>query len=63
MCGCFVAIIALVSPRLAIFLVWLFDRSRMSAAFDSFWIALLGVLAVGLREGAPATRAAGEATA
>jgi hypothetical protein len=44
MCGCFVALVALVSPRFAIFLVWLFDRSRMSAAFDSFWIALLGFL-------------------
>ena len=32
------------SPRLAIFLVWLFDRDRMSAAFDSFWIPLLGFL-------------------
>jgi hypothetical protein len=37
-----VALGALVSPRLAIFLVWLFDRDRMSAAFDSFWIPLLG---------------------
>src|SRR3954453_4898071 len=44
MCGCFVALVALVSTRLALFLVWLFDRSRMSAAFDSFWIALLGFL-------------------
>ena len=44
MCGCFVALVALISPRLAIFLVWLFDRDRMSAAFDSFWIALLGFL-------------------
>jgi hypothetical protein len=42
MCGCLVALGALISPRLAIFLVWLFDRSRMSAAFDSFWVPLLG---------------------
>jgi hypothetical protein len=42
MCACLVALGALVSPRLAIFLVWLFDRDRMSAAFDSFWIPLLG---------------------
>ena len=42
MCGCFVAFAAIFSPRLAIFLVWLFDRERMSAAFDSFWIPLLG---------------------
>ena len=44
MCGCFVALVALISPRFAIFLVWLFDRDRMSAAFNSFWIALLGFL-------------------
>jgi hypothetical protein len=37
-----VAIAALLSPRFAIFLVWLFDRDRMSAAFDSFWIPFLG---------------------
>ncbi len=42
MCGCLVALGALVSPRLAIFLVWLFDRDRMSAAFDSFWVPLVG---------------------
>jgi hypothetical protein len=33
---------AALSPRLAIFLLWLFDNSRMDAAFDSFWIPLLG---------------------
>ncbi len=44
MCGCFVALAAFLSPRLAIFLVWLFDNERMSAAFNSFWIALLGFL-------------------
>jgi len=44
MCGCFVALVALISPRFAIFLVWVFDSSRMSAAFNSFWIALLGFL-------------------
>ena len=33
---------AALSPRLAIFLVWLFDNPRMDAAFDSFWVALLG---------------------
>ena len=42
MCGCLVALVALVSPRFAIFLLWLFDRDRMSAAFDSFWVPLLG---------------------
>lgn len=44
MCGCFVALAAFLSPRLAIFLVWLFDNDRMSAAFNSFWIALLGFI-------------------
>jgi hypothetical protein len=33
---------AALSPRLAIFLLWLFDNSRMDAAFDSFWVPLLG---------------------
>jgi hypothetical protein len=41
MCGCLVALAAMLSPRLAIFLVWLFS-DRMSNAFNSFWIALLG---------------------
>lgn len=44
MCGCLVALAAIISPRFAIFLIWLFERDRMSAAFDSFWIALLGFL-------------------
>ena len=42
MCGCLVALAAVVSPRFAIFLLWLFDRDRMSAAFDSFWVPLIG---------------------
>ena len=41
MCGCLVAIAAMLSPRLAVFLLWLFT-DRMSIAFDSFWLALLG---------------------
>jgi hypothetical protein len=41
MCGCFVALAAFLSPRFAIFLVWLFT-DRMSVAFDSFWWGLLG---------------------
>jgi hypothetical protein len=44
MCGCFVALAAFLSPRLAIFFVWIFDNDRMSAAFSSFWIALLGFI-------------------
>jgi hypothetical protein len=43
MCGCLVALAAMLSPRLAVFLLWLFT-DRMSIAFDSFWIALLGWL-------------------
>ena len=39
--GCLVALIALVSPRLAVFLLWLFT-DRMRIAFDSGLIALLG---------------------
>ena len=42
MCGCLVAIAAMLSPRLATILIWIFDNSRTSAAFDSFWWALLG---------------------
>jgi hypothetical protein len=40
---CFVALFAFLSPRLAIFAVWLFS-DRMAAAFNSFWIAALGFL-------------------
>jgi hypothetical protein len=43
MCGCLVAIAAMLSPRLAVFLLWAFT-DRMSQAFNSFWIALLGWL-------------------
>ncbi len=34
----------LVGPRLAILLWWAFDTSRRSAAFDSFWWPLAGIL-------------------
>ena len=43
MCGCLVALVALFSPRLAVFLVWLFT-DRMSIAFDSWWVGFLGFL-------------------
>lgn len=33
----------MISPRLGIFLLWLFG-DRMSIAFNSFWIALLGFI-------------------
>jgi hypothetical protein len=41
MCGCIVALFALVSPRLAVFLTWVFT-DRMSVAFNSFWVGFLG---------------------
>jgi hypothetical protein len=43
MCGCFVALAAFISPRFAIFMVWIFS-DRMAIAFQSFWIAALGFL-------------------
>lgn len=43
MCACLVALVALISPRLAIFLIWLFG-DRMSIAFSSFWYGFLGFL-------------------
>jgi hypothetical protein len=42
MCGCLVFLAAALSPRLAIFLLWIFDNDRMSAAFSSFFIPLIG---------------------
>ena len=42
-CGCLLAIMAMLSPRLAIFIVWIFT-DRMSIAFDSFWWGLLGFI-------------------
>jgi hypothetical protein len=41
MCGCIVALFALLSPRFAIFLTWLLT-DRTGIAFNSFWIGLLG---------------------
>jgi len=39
--GCFVALFALISPRLAIVVVALFTDD-LSRAYDSFWIPLIG---------------------
>jgi len=39
--GCLLALFALVSPRLAIFFVWIFSN-RLAVAFSSGWIALAG---------------------
>jgi hypothetical protein len=39
--GCFLALIALISPRLALFLLWLFS-DLLSRAFDSWALPLIG---------------------
>jgi hypothetical protein len=39
--GCFVVLFALISPRLALFFVWLFS-DWLSLAFDSWVVPLLG---------------------
>jgi hypothetical protein len=39
--GCFLALLAFLSPRLALFFVWLFS-DVLSDAFDSWLIPLLG---------------------
>jgi len=42
-CGCLLALGAMLSPRLAIFFVWLFT-DRMGIAFERFWMGFLGFL-------------------
>jgi hypothetical protein len=42
--GCLLALFAMISPRFAIFVLWLFDNDRMSRAFTSGWIAIIGFL-------------------
>jgi hypothetical protein len=42
-CGCLVAILAVLSPRVAIFFTWAFT-DRMTVAFNSFWIGFIGFL-------------------
>jgi hypothetical protein len=39
--GCFVILFALISPRLAIIITWLFSNV-LDRAYDSFWVPLLG---------------------
>jgi hypothetical protein len=39
--GCLVALLALLSPRLAIFAIWLFS-DLLGRAYDEWWIPLLG---------------------
>lgn len=35
---------ALITPRLVLFLVWVFDSGYLSAAYDSFWLPFVGWL-------------------
>jgi hypothetical protein len=39
--GCIVVLLALFSPRLALFFIWLFG-DLLSRAFDDWWVPLLG---------------------
>jgi hypothetical protein len=39
--GCLLALVALISPRLALFLLWIFS-DILSRAYDSWFIPLLG---------------------
>jgi hypothetical protein len=39
--GCFAVLLALISPRLALFFVWLFS-DLLGRAFDEWWLPLLG---------------------
>ncbi len=41
---CLVALIAVLSPRLALFLVWLFDYNRVAICFSNMWIGFFGFL-------------------
>jgi hypothetical protein len=38
-----IALLAMIGPRVAIFFTWLFTN-RMTVAFSSFWIGLLGFI-------------------
>lgn len=42
-CGCVLALFAIVSPRLAVFFMWLFT-DRMGIAFDHWWMGFVGFL-------------------
>jgi len=45
-CGCVLALIGLAAPRFVLAVMWLFDLfdDRLSVAFDSFILGLLGFL-------------------
>jgi hypothetical protein len=40
-CGCVLAAVALISPRFALFLTWLFT-DRLAIAFDSWFLPVIG---------------------
>jgi hypothetical protein len=40
---CFVGTVAILGPRVAIALIWIFGN-RVELAFDSWWLPLLGLL-------------------
>lgn len=42
-CGCLVLLASAFSPRLGILLLWLFS-DRLTQAFDSGWVGILGFL-------------------
>ena len=41
--GCLVALLALISPRLALFFIWIFS-DLLGRVFEEWWIPLLGFL-------------------
>jgi hypothetical protein len=40
--GCLVILFALITPRLVLFLVWVFDGPYLASAYDSFWLPFVG---------------------
>jgi hypothetical protein len=42
-CGCLLALVAVISPRFALFLTWVFT-DRLAIAFDSWFLPVLGWL-------------------
>lgn len=43
---CLFALMAIVGPRFAIIVWWIFDQARWQEAFSSFWVGFIGWLAV-----------------
>ena len=42
--GCLVILLALITPRLVLFLVWVFDGAYLSRAYDTFLLPFVGWL-------------------